>query len=200
MPINHKQILLKTERLVLRRFIQEDIDHIFALDNDPDVMRYLNGGVPTARGVVEEKIFPSFLSYDEVQPNFGFWAVEHQLTGEFLGWVSLRPTGDNASEAALGYRFCKAAWGQGYATEGCKALIAQGFSGGGVLRVVATTYEENLASQRVMEKLGMTLVRRFRITEEDLAQNDTYHVESADVWDGDDVEYAIDKSAWEASM
>ena len=63
-------------------------------------------------------------------------------------------------------------------------------------RVFATTYQDNLASRRVMEKLGMTLVRTFRVTPADLAVHGTYQVTSTSVWDGDDVEYAIERDVW----
>ena len=55
------EILLETERLRLRRFTEADADHLFALDNDPEVMRYLNGGMPTPRAVVETEILPGFM-------------------------------------------------------------------------------------------------------------------------------------------
>lgn len=63
--------------------------------------------------------------------------------------------------------------------------------------MVATTYEDNVASQRVMQKVGMTLVRRFRLTLEDLRGVDTFHTDEVEIWDGDDVEYALEKIAWE---
>ncbi len=56
-----EQILLETERLVLRRIRADDADNLYDLDSDPDVMRFLNGGIPTPRAVVEEDILPRFL-------------------------------------------------------------------------------------------------------------------------------------------
>lgn len=193
------QVLIETKRLILRQFTSTDLDHIFALDNDPDVMRYLNGGTPTEREVIERDILPGFLQYDSQQPGVGFWAVDERTTGKFLGWVSLRPTREVKGEMVLGYRFHKVTWGKGFATEATQAMIAHGFSELGMQRVVATTYQDNVASQRVMEKLGMILVRRFRITSEELGQSDTFHTDAEDVWDGDDVEYALDKGKWERS-
>ena len=61
-------------------------------------------------------------------------------------------------------------------------------------RVVATTYEANLASRRVMEKLGFKLARTFRV---DLSGQQTAHFDSSEPWDGDDLEYALTKSEWE---
>lgn len=189
--------LLETQRLRLRQFTSADADHLFRLDNDPEVMRYINSGTPTPRDIIKNEILPGFCHYNN---HFGVWAAESKATSEFLGWFSLRPTNEAHDEAALGYRLIRAAWGNGYATEGVQALIQQGFTTWGLQRIVATTYEENLASRRVMEKAGMTLMRRFRITPEDILSADTYHAESVEIWDGDDVEYAIEKLKWETKL
>ncbi|MCL4831108.1 MAG: GNAT family N-acetyltransferase [Caldilineaceae bacterium] len=191
-------ILLATERLILRRFTASDAEHIFALDNDPAVMRYINGGTPTPREIVEQQILPGFLRYDDAAPGFGFWAAEEKATGEFVGWFVFRPTDDNPGEVALGYRLHRMAWGKGYATEGGAALIRRGFGEWGVERVTATTYEENRASRRVMEKLGMRYIRSFRYSAEEIGASDTSYTQSAEVWPGEDVEYAISRAEWES--
>ena len=201
-------ILLQTKRLILRRFTKADADHLYDLDNDPQVMRYINGGAPTPRDVILNDLLPVFLRYDERRPGLGFWAAVEKAqaaaeaapaAGGFIGWFSFRPSIDVPDEVILGYRLRRAAWGKGYATEGARALIDKGFAEWGVQRVVATTYEYNLASRRVMEKVGMTLVRRFRITPQDILRSDTYHAPSAEVWDGDDVEYALERADWECT-
>ena len=143
--------LLETERLRLRRFTPEDGAHLFALDNDPAVMRYINGGTPTPREGTRDQILPGFLRYNDANPGFGFWAAIEKATGDFVGWFVFRPTGGDPQEVALGYRFYKAAWGRGYATEGAAALIERGFGEWGVERVIAGTYEKNAASRRVMK-------------------------------------------------
>jgi len=187
-------VLLETDRLTLRRFTTADLDNLFELDNDPEVMRYINGGTPTPRAVIQNDILPAFLQYDQGNPEFGYWAAENKRTSAFLGWFSFRPVDTTTGQITLGYRLRRVAWGKGYAAEGARALIHKGFTELGVQRVVATTYEKNLASRRVMEKIGMTLVRRFRIVPEDLLQADTYHAASLETWDGDDVEYALEKA------
>jgi RimJ/RimL family protein N-acetyltransferase len=161
-------------------------------------MRYLTGGAPTPRCVIENDILPQFLRYDGRNPGFGFWAAIQRASGDFVGWFSFRPS-DPADPcvAALGFRLRRAAWGQGYATEGARALIRLGFTELSLQRVVATTYEDNLASRRVMEKAGLELTRTFRLTPADLERVDTYHVGSQDLWDGDEVEYALEKADWE---
>lgn len=192
-----QELLLGTERLILRRFTEADANNLYELDNDSDVMRYINGGIPTPRNVIRSMLLSSFLRYDSQDPGYGFWAAVEKTTGKFLGWLSFRPTGSNPAEVTLGFRFRKAAWGKGFATEGARSLIHMGFTEMGVQRVLSTTYQDNMASQRVMGKIGMRLVRKYRITLEDLENADTFHVDAKDIWDGYDFEYALEKSEWE---
>jgi RimJ/RimL family protein N-acetyltransferase len=192
------QIFLETERLILRRFTEDDVENLVELDSDPEVMRYLNGGIPTPRELVEQQILPRFLSYYERYSDFGVWAAIEKSSGAFIGWFSLRSHDeDRPDEIDLGYRLRRSAWGQGYATEGAQALIRKGFTGLGVQRVTANTYEHNAASRRVMEKAGMTLVRRYRPTLDELTSETSNHLSADSVWDGDEVEYALTKSDWE---
>lgn len=182
------QIFLETERIVLRRFTAADANNLCDLDSDPEVMRFLTGGKPTPRDVIQNETLPAFLRYYERFDGFGFWAAIEKSTGDFLGWFHFRPPeGASPDEAELGYRLRKSAWGHGYATEVSRALIRKGFTELGVQRVVASTYTDNYASRRVMEKAGLTLVRTFRMT----------WPEPAEQFDGEDVEYALSKADWE---
>src|SRR5918997_4916271 len=182
------QEFLETERLVLRRFTEADVDNLFDLDSDPDVMRFLTGGRPTSRDVIRNETLPRFLHYYERFAGFGFWAVIEKSTGQFLGWFEFRPPeGSGPDNIELGYRLRKSAWGKGYATEGSRALIRKGFTELGVRRVVAQTMAVNSASRRVMERGGLTLQR-------------TFHQEWPDPIEGaehGDVEYALTKAAWD---
>lgn len=196
---NVVQVYLETERLVLRRFTEADADNLFDLDGDPDVMRYLNGGKPTPRVVIQQETLPRFLRYDQLGDGFGYWAAVEKASGAFLGWFHFRPApGGGLDEVELGYRLRRSAWGKGYATEASRALIRKGFSELGVRRVFATTYQDNLASRRVMEKAGLSLVRRYRLTPAVPPSVDgAGEHESLEVWDGDEVEYALRKADWE---
>ncbi|MGH3285444.1 MAG: GNAT family N-acetyltransferase [Streptosporangiaceae bacterium] len=180
------QVFLETQRLVLRRFSMDDVDNLVNLDADPDVMRFVTGGVPTSRDEIENEVLPAFLGYYERYEGYGFWAVIQKETGEFLGWFHFRPhAGAAPGEVELGYRLRASAWGKGYATEGSRALIGKGFTELGVQRVTAEAMAVNTASRRVMEKAGLRLVRAFH-------QPWPYPI------DGDqfgDVEYGLDKPA-----
>jgi RimJ/RimL family protein N-acetyltransferase len=192
------QVFLETERLVLRRFTDADVDNVVELDSDPEVMRFLTGGTPTPRVVIQYEILPRFLRSYERYEGYGYWAAIEKSTGMFLGWFSLKPSDEgNHGDFELGYRLRKVAWGKGYGTEGARALIRKGFTERGMQRVFATTYQDNLASRRVMEKAGLTLVRAFRLTPADLAAEGTFHATADEIWDGDDVEYALERADWE---
>jgi RimJ/RimL family protein N-acetyltransferase len=183
------QIFLETERLVLRRFTDDDVDNLVELDSDPAVMRFINGGCPTPRAEIENEVLPAFLGYYERNAGYGFWAAaEERSTERFVGWFHLRPA-DSATpdDVELGYRLHRSAWGKGYATEGSRALIDKGFAEFGVRRVFASTMVVNVASRRVMEKAGLRFVRVFHQPWPD-------HIEGEE---HGDVEYALLRSEWE---
>jgi len=182
------QIFLETERLVLRRFTEEDIDNLVELDSDPDVMRFINGGRPTPRDEIENEVLPRFLDYYERFAGYGFWAAVEKSTERFVGWFHLRPAeGAHPDEVELGYRLRRSAWGKGYATEGSLALIHKGFAELDVQRVVASTMVVNVASRRVMEKAGLKFVRTFQQPWPDYIKGE----------EEGDVEYALLRSEWE---
>lgn len=190
-------IVLETERLLLRRFTQVDVDNLVDLDSDPAVLRYINGGTPTPRDMIEREILPRFLRYYDRYDGYGFWAAIERTSGEFLGWFCLNPEDERQDRVALGYRLRRSAWGKGYATEGALALVRKGFTELGMRRVFAGTYEYNVASRRVMEKVGMKLVRVYRSTPEQLASARTFVATPDVVWPGNDVEYELARDEWE---
>jgi RimJ/RimL family protein N-acetyltransferase len=184
-------VFLETERLILRRFTENDADALFELYDDAAVMKYLNGGRPADRTEIVTLDLPAFLGYYERFPGYGFWAAIEKPTGDFLGWFHFRPRPeDPPDEPELGYRLHQAAWGKGYGTEGSAALIAHGFTELGVRRVTAGTMVVNQRSRRVMEKLGMTLVRTYF---EDFPEH-----ELAPGAEQGEVEYAITREEWHA--
>ncbi|WP_433545925.1 GNAT family N-acetyltransferase [Streptomyces sp. CA-294286] len=155
---------LTTDRLVLRPFTdtEADLDHLVALDNDPGVMRFINGGEPAARETLRARSLPRLLHTHPCTGERGFWAAEERASGTFLGWFEFRPlTDDDATVVELGYRLNKASWGRGYATEGSRALIDKGFTDLGTERVTANTMTVNTGSRRVMEKSGLSFLRHF---------------------------------------
>ena len=182
-------IILETPRLIMRQFTEDDVDNLFDLNSDPEVMRYLTGGRPTPREEIRDEIIPFHLAVYDRLDRLGTWAAESSATGEFLGWFHFRPGPDtDITNIDLGYRLRRSAWNKGYATEGSRALISRGFTDLGVERVFGHTMTVNTASRRIMEKCGLTLVR-------------TIPYEGADVIEcaeHGEVEYALTKPEWEA--
>jgi RimJ/RimL family protein N-acetyltransferase len=182
------QVYLETDRLILRRLTPDDVDLVTALDADPEVMRYITGGLPTSRDEIRNDYLPSWFAYYERGARYGFWAAIEKGTGTFIGWFHLRPQAeDGDDEPELGYRLNAAAWGHGYATEGSRALIRKAFEELGARRVYATTMVVNVGSWRVMEKAGLRRVRVFR-------QEWPYRIEGEELGD---VEYALTRDEWE---
>jgi RimJ/RimL family protein N-acetyltransferase len=147
------KILLETNRLTLRAATPDDVDNLYVLDSDPEVMRYINGGQPTPRQEISDGIIPFWLKLYERHDGLGYWIAQSKADQRFLGWFHFRPgPGDDVE---LGYRLLRSAWDRGYATEGSRALIRKGFTDMGVQRVFAHTMAVNLASRRVLEKCGL---------------------------------------------
>lgn len=181
-------VFLETERLLLRRFTMDDVDSVAALDADPEVMRYISGGVATPREEIETDYLPAWLSYYERFEGFGFWAAHEKSSGDFIGWFHFRsPPNHEVDDVELGYRLVRSAWNKGYATEVSRALIAKGFTELGVRRVFAYTMVVNGASRRVMEKAGLKFQR-------------VVHREWPKYVEGDELgetEYALTRAEWD---
>jgi RimJ/RimL family protein N-acetyltransferase len=146
---------LNTARLVLRRTVPADRADLVALESDPEVMRFLNGG----RAVPEEGLPDAdFLTPRGTEPEV---LVAHvRSTGLFVGWFALFDNGlvGGVRTAELGYRLGRDACGQGYGTEGAQALVAQALGCQGFDRVRAQTMAVNQGSRRVLEKAGFQFV------------------------------------------
>jgi RimJ/RimL family protein N-acetyltransferase len=149
--------MIQTERLVLRRWREEDLEPFSRLNADPEVMAWY-GGEPIARQETTARIARYEAHFDA--HGFGIWAVERRADGRFLGFSGLRHLSDDAHpmspciEAA--WRQARFAWGHGYATEAAAAALADGFERVGLETVWAWTAGPNLRSQAVMMRVGMT--------------------------------------------
>ena len=158
---NETTIVLETERMVLRRFVEEDAPLLLELDSDPEVVRFVDVGLSPDLDKIRNELIPYLLNYYERNVGFGVWAAIEKASGDFLGWFLFRPSARDASAIELGYRLRRAAWGRGLATEGSRALVEMGFKELGVEQVVAMAMARNVASRRVMEKVGLRYVGDF---------------------------------------
>ena len=158
--------ILRTSRLLLRRFEPSDVDNLLSLYGDPDVMRYLDNQTWT-RERIEVELVPAFLSEYERYTRYGYFAAEIP-DGSFVGRIALHPAimdtapnglwwhapSDEADAVSIGYRLVRRHWGCGYATEAAAAVVDLAFDRYGIGRAVATTMAVNQRSRRVLERIG----------------------------------------------
>jgi RimJ/RimL family protein N-acetyltransferase len=153
--------LLETERIYLRYFTAQDAGLFFELDSDPEVMRYISKGQPTSMERVQNDILPRLLAFYSQSPPTGFWAAHLRATDEFFGWFHLRPDKLEPELTEIGYRLTRKSWGRGLATEGSRALLKKGFTEWNRQQIVGRTLVVNLASRRVLEKIGLHFESEF---------------------------------------
>ena len=141
---------LRTERLLLRRWRDDDRAPFAAMNADPVVMEHFPSLLPREDSdALADRIEAHFDEH-----GYGLWAVE--ADGTFLGFTGLVWQTYEASftpALEVGWRLARGAWGHGYATEAARAALARGLSE--VDSVVSTTALTNVRSQRVMERIGM---------------------------------------------
>jgi len=146
-----------TERLVLRQRTLADTEACFAMDREPEVTRFVDGpwAAPAAhRAFIEERTRGPYAE------GLGYWTIERRADDAFLGWVMLIPRDAEGPEIEIGWRLCRAAWGQGYATEAARPVLRHGLATLRLAEIIADIDAHNAASIRVAEKLGMRAIAR----------------------------------------
>jgi RimJ/RimL family protein N-acetyltransferase len=142
---------LRTARLLLRRFRDEDLDALAAINADPEVTRT----VPAADRAETARMLERIRAHWD-DHGFGLWAAD--VDGECAGWVGLsRPRFEAPFLPAveIGWRLARRHWGHGYATEGARAALAFGFETLALDEIVSFTVVFNQRSRAVMERIGM---------------------------------------------
>ena len=148
-------VIIETDRLLLRTFTAEDAPLLYELNLDPDITKHTYDpmkDIDHAREVLEQVILPQYALY-----NHGRWAVHTKPGLEFIGWCGLKSRPER-NEIDLGYRFIKNAWGKGYATEAAYACIKYGFEKLNLHRIAGRAVPANIASLNVLKKCGMAYI------------------------------------------
>ncbi|RFU42396.1 N-acetyltransferase [Actinomadura logoneensis] len=146
---------LRSERLVLRPWREDDRAPFAALNADPEVMEHFPAPLTRA----ESDALLARLNAAIEERGFGFWAVEVAETGRFIGFTGLSvPRFDAHFTPAVevGWRLARESWGHGYATEAARRSLDHAFDDLALPEVVAFTAVENVRSRAVMHRLGMT--------------------------------------------
>jgi len=155
---------LTTARLILREFSADDWPAVLAYQSDPRYLRYYEW---TGRTPEEVQAFVRmFLDQQAEQPRLKFqFALTLKSTGLLIGNCGIRMRRPDAHEADIGYELNPEYWGQGYASEAARAIVAFGFNELRLHRIWSWCIADNIGSARVLEKLGMRLEGRLRENE-----------------------------------
>jgi ribosomal-protein-alanine N-acetyltransferase len=140
----------------------DDLQDLYALVSQPEVMQYLPDNVMTlemTEGLLRWVVDCYDMNTPEKIEKFTL-AVEHRDDGKVIGSFGLGPLDFDPSEMEIYFALSKDYWGKGYATEAAKAVLHYGFDAIGLDRIVAVVMPENVASKRVVDKLGMIYRRR----------------------------------------
>lgn len=146
---------LQTERLTLRRFRASDLGNVARLETDADVMRFTPMRVPLSLDKIEARL-QALIEKEAARRPLGIWAAELTVTKEFVGWLMLIPTEFAVPE--LGFMVVREQWGKGFATESARALMDLGTKVLHYPGIAAVTDADNVASIRILEKLGFEKV------------------------------------------
>ena len=144
-----------TQRLFLKPLAAGDIDGMAAMDADPEVMRFVGEGTPRTSPQHRAEL-ESWIDDSEDPPGMAMWTVRPlEKPDRYLGWIMLYPLPGHEPEVEIGWRFNRAAWGHGYASEAAQAVMEHGFKTVGLDQIVAVLDPNNQRSRRVCEKLSM---------------------------------------------
>ena len=147
------KVILETDRLLLREFVEDDAESFFKLNTYPEVVRFVPDkpllNVEQARQTLIDHPIADYRRY-----GFGRGACILKSTGEQIGFAGLKYL-DELGEVDVAYRLLPAHWGQGLATEVALASVRYGFTALGLKRIIGLVMPKNIASVRVLEKTGL---------------------------------------------
>lgn len=150
--------ILETERLALRTWTPEDAHAGFAIWSDPEVMRYIGTGQPNA-DVEQTRAWLGRMIAHQQKHGFCFWAVVEKESNQLIGSCGLAYQLDGGTPIEFGYTLARTHWGRGLATEAAGACLSYIFDNLPLTEIAASVDSRNVASQRVLEKIGFRYQR-----------------------------------------
>jgi [ribosomal protein S5]-alanine N-acetyltransferase len=157
-------LILETERLILRPLKLSDAQELFELNKNPNVHKYL---WQKPEEIIDESIkVIEYVQRQYAENNIGRYATILKETGEFIGWTGLKFVNDhiengNTNFYDYGYRLNEKFWNKGYATEASKAWLDYGFNTMKIDKINAYTHAENGASNHILQKVGMQFMKDY---------------------------------------
>lgn len=173
------KIFIETPRLILREIIYTDVERIFLLDSNPEVMKYIGVKPVTTLAESDETIKKIRKQY--LENGIARWAVIEKQSNLLIGWCGLKlltePINGFINVFELGYRFLPESWGKGFATESGKAVLKYGFTELNLAKIYACVDVENANSDRILkDKFGFEFQGTF-VDPQDNATCNWYQLE-----------------------
>lgn len=157
-------VFIETERFILRELREGDAPGMFALDSDPEVHRFL--GNNPVKTIQESEAIIRHVRRQYSENGIGRWAVADKTSGEFIGWAGLKYEKNlriGLHYYDLGYRLRREFWGRGIASEVARASLQYGFEQLKLPEICAAAHLNNIASNKVLLKMGFTLKDTFEL-------------------------------------
>lgn len=159
-----------SERLAYELVSEKHAEFLWSIDQDEQVMKYINGGKRTSRDDIDGVFLPRIKAFSNPALGWGVWKVTEKSSGEDIGWILVRPmlfftATPQSDNLELGWRFKRETWGKGYATEAARAVRDNLFEMG-VELFSAISLPDNKASIAVMKKLGMEFSHQMHYQDE----------------------------------
>jgi len=149
--------IIETPRTILRQFTLEDVEDVFKYNSNLEVQKYTGDELITslerAREIITQTSFKDYETY-----GYGRWAVEHKADQKVIGFAGLKFLPE-VKETDIGYRFLPEYWGKGIASEVSFPIIDYGFKDLKLERIIGIAMEDNIASWKVLEKIGLKLYK-----------------------------------------
>lgn len=157
-------LIIETDRLILRELRLSDAEAFFAMDNNPNVHRYL-WNKPTQK--IEETLeIITFVRKQYLDNGIGRFAIISKDTKEFMGWAGLKFNTEMVNNKTnfydIGYRLDEKFWERGYASEASFAWVQYAFETLKIKTIEAATHIENVASNRILQKIGMQFTEQYQ--------------------------------------
>lgn len=164
-------LIIETDRLILRELKFSDSEEFFAMDTNPNVHKYLwNKPVQKIEEITE---VISFVRQQYIDNGIGRFAIVSKETNEFIGWAGLKFNTEVVNNKTnfydIGYRLDEKFWGKGYASEATFAWLKYAFETMNIKTMEAAAHCENIASNRILQKIGMQMTQQY--LEDDILWN-----------------------------
>lgn len=150
-------LILETERLIMREILPSDAEGMFRLDNNANIHKYL--GNNPVKTIEESHKYIENIRNQYVQNGTGRFAVLLKETDEFIGWSGIKfitePENNHVNFYEIGYRLMQEHWGKGYGYESAKAWLDYGFEKMNIKTMYASAHVDNAGSNKILQKIGM---------------------------------------------